>query len=167
MSSCEMYIYNSCFVALNMSLVARTDTCQYSCGDSLTWHTTTYVVVGSISATCSMVYLGLQVVGVLVVEPYLGVVAVAHGVACHPVSLVRPPLGHDASDQGWGTQVHLKPLVVCNNTKKVNTGFQFLHSAAAINSLFDISELNSDSLKILVWQKLSRDRWSQPFFFLY
>ena len=107
-SSCAMYIYNSCFVVLNMIFsVARTDT----------WHTTTYVIVTSVSGPplMTIVYLGLQVVGVLVVEPYLGVVAVAHGVARHPVPLVRPPLGHDAGDQCWGSQVHLEPLVVCNN----------------------------------------------------
>merc|ERR1719384_343247 len=39
-------------------------------------------------------YLGLQVVGVLVVKPDLGVVAVAQAVGGHPVLLVSSTLGH-------------------------------------------------------------------------
>ena len=44
----------------------------------------------------SVRYLGLQVVSVLVVEPDLGVVAVAQAVGGDPVLLVAPALGHDS-----------------------------------------------------------------------
>ena len=51
-------------------------------------------------------------VGVLVVKPDLGVVAVAQAVGGHPVLLVSPALGHDPGDQGGRTQVQLQPLVI-------------------------------------------------------
>ena len=80
---------------------------------------TTYVIVsgaraGAQDGAIIGVYLGLQVVGVLVVKPYLGVVAVAQAVGGHPVPLVPPPLGDQPRDQGGRAQVQLQPLVVCN-----------------------------------------------------
>ena len=62
--------------------------------------TSTYVIVSkyfSTSGDGSVIYLGLQVVGVLVVEPYLGVVAVRDTVRGHPVLLVTSPLGRDVN----------------------------------------------------------------------
>ena len=57
-------------------------------------------------------YLGLQMVGVLVVEPHIAVVGVGHAVGGHPVLLVSPPSGHQPSDAGGGTKVQLQPLVL-------------------------------------------------------
>ena len=57
-------------------------------------------------------YLGLQVVGVFVIEPDLGVVAVGDAVGGHPVLLVSPSLGDEPSDKTGRSQVHLKPLVL-------------------------------------------------------
>ena len=57
-------------------------------------------------------YLGLQVVGVFVIEPDLGVVAVGDAVGGHPVLLVSPALGDEASDQAGRSQVQLEPLVL-------------------------------------------------------
>ena len=79
--------------------------------------TTTYVIVSRARAGAQYgaiigVYLGLQVVGVLVVKPDLGVVAVAQAVGGHPVLLVSAALGHDAGDQGGWAQVQLEPLMV-------------------------------------------------------
>ena len=71
--------------------------------------TTTYVIV-SFSGS---VYLGLEMISVLVVEPYLGVVAVADAVRGDPVPLVSPTLGHDTSHQSRGSQVQLQPLMLC------------------------------------------------------
>ena len=81
--------------------------------------TTTYVIVSRAEAWAHHgaiigVYLGLQVVGVLVVKPDLGVVAVAQAVGGHPVLLVSPALGHDPSDQSGRPQVQLQPLVIWN-----------------------------------------------------
>ena len=59
-----------------------------------------------------VIYLGLQVVCVLVVKPYLGVVTVGEAVAGHPVLLVAPAPGEDPGDQGRRTQVQLQPLVL-------------------------------------------------------
>ena len=63
--------------------------------------TTTYVIVSRARAGAQYgaiigVYLGLQVVSVLVVEPDLGVVAVAQAVGGDPVLLVAPALCHDS-----------------------------------------------------------------------
>ena len=58
------------------------------------------------------VYLGLQMVGVLVVKPDLGVIAVAQAVGGHPVLLVSPTLGHNPGDQGGRPQVQLQPLEI-------------------------------------------------------
>ena len=79
--------------------------------------TTTYVIVSSAGAGAQQgaiigVYLGLQVVGVLVVKPNLGVVAVAQAVARHPVLLVSATLGHNAGYQGGRAEVQLEPLVI-------------------------------------------------------
>ena len=57
-------------------------------------------------------YLGLQVVGVFIIEPDLGVVAVGDAVGGHPVLLVSPPLGDEPSDQAGRAQVQLQPLVL-------------------------------------------------------
>ena len=57
-------------------------------------------------------YLGLQVVGVFVIEPDLGVVAVGDAVGGDPVLLVSPPLGDEPSHQAGGAQVELEPLVL-------------------------------------------------------
>ena len=57
-------------------------------------------------------YLGLQVVGVLVVKPDLGVVAVAQAVGGHPVLLVSPALGDEPRHQAGRSQVQLQPLVL-------------------------------------------------------
>ena len=59
----------------------------------------------------SVLYLGLQVVGVLVVEPDVGVVGVGEGVRGDPVLFVGPAPRDDPSDQGGGPQVQLQPLV--------------------------------------------------------
>ena len=79
--------------------------------------TTTYVIVSRARAGAQYgaiigVYLGLQVVGVLVVKPDLGVVAVAQAVGGHPVLLVSSALGHYPSDQGGWAQVQLQPLMI-------------------------------------------------------
>ena len=58
-------------------------------------------------------YLGLQVVGVFVIEPDLGVVAVGDAVGGDPVLLVPPSLGDQTRHQTGGTQVQLQPLVLC------------------------------------------------------
>ena len=50
-------------------------------------------------------YLGLQVVGVFIIEPDLGVVAVGDAVGGHPVLLVSPPLGDEPRDQTGRSQV--------------------------------------------------------------
>lgn len=57
-------------------------------------------------------HLGLQVVGVLVVEPDLGVVAVAEAVAGDPGLLVAAALGDDPRHLGGRAQVQLQPLVL-------------------------------------------------------
>ena len=57
-------------------------------------------------------YLGLQVVGVFIVEPDVGVVAVGDAVGGDPVLLVSPPLGDEPSHQAGGAQVELEPLVL-------------------------------------------------------
>ena len=57
-------------------------------------------------------YLGLQVVGVFIIEPDLGVVAVGDAVGGHPVLLVSSPLGDQTRHQTGGTQVQLEPLVL-------------------------------------------------------
>ena len=57
-------------------------------------------------------YLGLQVVGVFIIEPDLGVVAVGDAVGGHPVLLVSPALGDEARDQAGRSQVQLEPLVL-------------------------------------------------------
>ena len=57
-------------------------------------------------------YLGLQMVGVLVVEPHIAVVGVGHAVGGHPVLLVTPPSGYEASHHGRRTKVKLQPLTV-------------------------------------------------------
>ena len=79
--------------------------------------TTTYVIVSGARAGAQYgaiigVYLGLQVVGVLVVKPYLGVIAVAQAVARHPVLLVSATLGHYPRNQGGRAEVKLEPLVI-------------------------------------------------------
>ena len=50
-------------------------------------------------------YLGLQVVGVFIVEPDVGVVAVGDAVGGDPVLLVSPPLGDEPGDQTGRSQV--------------------------------------------------------------
>ena len=57
-------------------------------------------------------YLGLQVVGVFIVEPDVGVVAVGDAVGGDPVLLVSSPLGDQTRHQTGGTQVQLEPLVL-------------------------------------------------------
>lgn len=57
-------------------------------------------------------HLGLQVVGVLVVEPDLGVVAVAEAVAGDPGLLVAATLRHDPRHLRGRAQVQLQPLVL-------------------------------------------------------
>ena len=65
-----------------------------------------------VGQSAGVIYLGLQVVCVLVVKPYLGVVTVGEAVAGHPVLLVAPAPGEDPGDQGRRTQVQLQPLVL-------------------------------------------------------
>ena len=65
-----------------------------------------------VGQSAGVIYLGLQVVRVLVVKPYLGVVTVGEAVAGHPVLLVTPAPCEDPGDQGRRTQVQLKPLVL-------------------------------------------------------
>ena len=57
-------------------------------------------------------HLGLQVVGVFVIEPDVGVVAVGDAVGGDPVLLVPPPLGDEPRHQAGGSQVQLEPLVL-------------------------------------------------------
>ena len=57
-------------------------------------------------------YLGLQVVGVFIIEPDFGVVAVGDAVGGHPVLLVSPALGDEPRDQAGRSQVQLQPLVL-------------------------------------------------------
>ena len=57
-------------------------------------------------------YLGLQVVGVFVIEPNLSIVTVGDAVGGHPVLLVSSPLGDQTRHQTGGTQVQLEPLVL-------------------------------------------------------
>lgn len=62
-----------------------------------------------------VIYLRLQVIGVLVVKPYLGVVTVGQAVAGHPVLLVTAAPRHHPVDQGGRAQVQLQPLVPCGD----------------------------------------------------
>ena len=68
--------------------------------------------MSAVEAVVVVVYLSLQVVGVLVVEPDVGVVGVGEGVAGDPVPLVPPPPGHDPRHGRGRTQVQLQPLVL-------------------------------------------------------
>ena len=57
-------------------------------------------------------YLGLQVIGVFVIEPNLSIVTVGDAVGGHPVLLVSSTLGHYPRDQGGWAQVQLQPLMI-------------------------------------------------------
>ena len=50
-------------------------------------------------------YLGLQVIGVFVIEPNLSIVTVGDAVGGDPVLLVSPPLGDEPRDQTGRSQV--------------------------------------------------------------
>ena len=60
------------------------------------------MIVGGESA---VMYLGLQVVGVFVIEPYLGIVTVGDAVRGDPVLLVPSRLGDQTCDEARGPEV--------------------------------------------------------------